>query len=224
MPIVNFIQGIRHANPQDPRYGFLRYKAIRICVSEEVKTALIESGQVNGPLFTIPCGLNENQLPQPMEEDAKTYDICIAAQKNPNLGLQLKQALEQRDLTMDLLTTHLLRRDFLQRIHQAKVTIFLPLKAGEGFYLPALEGMALGTVVVCPDCIGNRSFCLPGYNCFRPEYRLDSILSAAKIALKLPLSQKQQMLAKAKQTASEHSLIQERNAFLAILENLHNLW
>jgi glycosyltransferase involved in cell wall biosynthesis len=52
----------------------------------------------------------------------------------------------------------------LNWINQAKITVFLPYRDIEGFYMPALEGMALGTLVVCPDCIGNRSFCLPGYN------------------------------------------------------------
>jgi len=53
--------------------------------------------------------------------------------------------------------------------------VFLPnQKEGEGFYLPALEGMAVGTLVIFPDCIGNRSFCLSGYNCFRPDYTTES--------------------------------------------------
>ena len=36
------------------------------------------------------------------------------------------------------------------------MTLFLPNQR-EGVYIPGLEGMALGTLVVCPDCVGNRS-------------------------------------------------------------------
>ena len=44
---------------------------------------------------------------------------------------------------------------------RARVTVLVP-NPKEGFYLPALEAMALGTIVVCPDCVGNRSFCVAG--------------------------------------------------------------
>ena len=72
-----------------------------------------------------------------------------------------------------MLTEHVPRDEFLDAMRRARVTLFLPNEE-EGFYLPALEGMALGTIVVCPDCVGNRSFCLPGVNAFRPDYRLMS--------------------------------------------------
>ena len=58
------------------------------------------------------------------------------------------------------------------------------LAEGEGFYLPALEAMALGSLVICPDCIGNRSFCLPGRNCFRPNYDLNSVIDSVQSAEK----------------------------------------
>jgi hypothetical protein len=37
VPVVNLIQGVRHADPALERYAFLAHRAIRICVSEEVK-------------------------------------------------------------------------------------------------------------------------------------------------------------------------------------------
>jgi glycosyltransferase involved in cell wall biosynthesis len=103
------------------------------------------------------------------------------------------------------------------------VTAFVP-NPTEGFYLPALEGMAVGTLVVCPDCVGNRSFCLPGRNCFRPEHTVESISDAVRTALRLTPSQAREMLDNAKLTAAEHDLLRERQAFLRILASVDELW
>ena len=93
----------------------------------------------------------------------------------------------------------------------------------EGFYLPALEGMALGTVVVCPTVFGNRSFCLPEVNCFRPPYEEDALVAAAEAALG-DLPNLDRMLSNGLQTAREHDLSRERQAFLEILGQVNDLW
>src|SRR3954447_4899011 len=48
VPIVTLVQHVRHACPDDKlgRYRFLPHKAIRICVSPEVMTALEGTGRV----------------------------------------------------------------------------------------------------------------------------------------------------------------------------------
>jgi len=86
MPIINFIQHVRHAQPDNPRYPFLKHKAIRICCSEEVKTALTETHQGNGPFFVIPNGIDTKEIPEPMESSEKESGLLIIAQKQPQLG------------------------------------------------------------------------------------------------------------------------------------------
>ncbi|MFZ1025408.1 MAG: glycosyltransferase family 1 protein [Limnoraphis robusta] len=225
VPILNLIQGIRHTYPEDPRYAFLNKKAIRICVSQEIKESLLKCSQVNGPLFVIPNGLNLRSLPQPLPTSEKTEEILISAFKEPGLGLQLKQQLQAQGKKVKLLITQQTRSDYLCQLNPAKIAIFLPnYSEGEGFYLPALEGMALGSIVICPDCIGNRSFCLPSYNCFRPDYNIRSILNAVEAASQLSIPQIHRMVTNAQQTANQHSLARERQAFLEILENIEDLW
>ncbi|EAW33941.1 hypothetical protein [Lyngbya sp. PCC 8106] len=225
IPILNLIQGIRHTYPEDPRYAFLNKKAIRICVSEEIKESLLKCSQVNGPLFVIPNGLNLQGFSQPLPTAEKKEEILISAFKEPQLGFQLKQELQAQGKKVKLLFAQQSRSDYLCQLNRAKITIFLPnYTEGEGFYLPALEGMALGTIVICPDCIGNRSFCLPSYNCFRPDYNIKSILNAVEAASQLSVTQIERMVTKAQQTANQHSLVEEQQAFLEILENIENLW
>src|SRR5205823_11686017 len=104
-----------------------------------------------------------------------------------------------------------------------KITVFLP-RPVEGFYLPSLEGMAAGTVVVCPDCLGNRGFCEDKMNCFRPEYATDEIALAARIALQQSQIERARMLQNAKATVRMHSLERERESFARILTSLDQLW
>jgi hypothetical protein len=78
--------------------------------------------------------------------------------------------------------------------------------------------------VVCPDCVGNRSFCLPGVNAFRPNYRFDEVVRATEAALTLPPSEAARLTANAADTARQHSLEAEREAFGRVLEDLDALW
>lgn len=225
IPIINLVQHIRHADPDNLRHPFLKCKAIRICVSEEVKVSLLKTGWVNGPLFAIPNGIDLSALSPSMNCPQKDVDILIAALKEPNFGYALKHHLETSGQKIQVLTAQRPRSEYLQQVARAKITIFLPNRQeGEGFYLPALEGMALGTLVICPDCVGNRSFCLPGYNCFRPGYNLESILEDVDQANRLSETQLGQMLTHARQTAMNHSLHQERQAFWEILNQIDQLW
>jgi glycosyltransferase involved in cell wall biosynthesis len=223
VPVINFIQNVRHAQPGDLRYPFLRHRAIRICVSEEVAEAITESRQVNGPVFAIPNGVDTEVFPESIEPSKKDLDLVIAACKQPELGRNLARRLEAPGRRIGLLTSHLLRPDYLSRVNRAKVTVFLPT-AAEGLYLPPLEGMALGTIVVCPAHQGFRSIYQSGYNCFRPEYTPESIREAAEVALQLPLPQMYQMLDNAKRMVARHTLAEERKSFLGILENVPRLW
>jgi len=222
IPVVNLVQHVRHADPKSTRFEFLSRKAIRICVSEEVAQALRETGLTQGPLIVIPNGLDLESLPA-SSDGARDVDVLIVALKQPDLGEALERRLKQPDRRIDVLSKRLSRPEFMSRIQGAQTTVFLPNKT-EGFYLPALEGMALGTLVVCPDCVGNRSFCLPGYNAFRPNYAFEELVRAAESALTLAPDQAQQICANARQTAEAHSLLRERQAFLDVLRNIDQLW
>src|SRR3712207_4382709 len=107
---------------------------------------------------------------------------------------------------------HVPRETFLEAIRRARVTLFLPNEE-EGFYLPALEGMALGTIVVCPDCVGNRSFCLPGVNAFRPAFQFADIVQDVKSALALSGPAARLLQTGAIEMAHRHSLDAERERF-----------
>ncbi len=225
-PVLNLIQGVRHADPTHRRYAFLAYKAVRICVSEEVKQAILATERVQGPVFTIPNGLDLPTLPPAHEARC---DVLIAGLKNRDLAGPLRERIlamaagHDGGPRIEIVTRHLSREAFLEQLQHSRVGVFLP-KPFEGFYLPALEAMALGTLVVCPDVVGNRSFCLGGHNCFRPEYTCDAIARATVEALALPAPDRAAMLGKARETARGFDIERERVEFLRILERVHDIW
>ncbi len=131
--------------------------AMRICVSPEVTEAIGESGRVNGPVFTIRIGINFSVFPDRFTPaDQWVEDILITGIKNRELGRSLQDWFNQFDCSTQLLEYLIPREDFLQRLSNSRITVFLP-ETREGFYLPSLEGMATETLVICPDCIGNIS-------------------------------------------------------------------
>jgi hypothetical protein len=223
VPVINLIQHVRHADREDDRYPFLKHRAIRICVSEEVAEALRGTRVTNGPIYTIPNCLDVSILPVPQEVQHRSYDLFIAGAKNPTFALELYKHLAVDGVRVQMSLEFLPRQAYLEYLINARVCVLLPNRT-EGFFLPALEAMALETIVVCPDCVGNRSFCHDGYNCFRTENQIDDLLAATKMALSLDTSAREELLANAKKTKAQHDIRFECDSFLKILDNLQEIW
>ena len=217
-PVINLVQGIRHADPGNLLFGFLQRPATRICVSQEVADAITSTGKVNGPVFTIRNGLSTVGFPAPAPE--RDIKVLIAGYKHPELAAQLAKTFEADGIKVQCLTKQIARHDYLSLVARASVTVFLPHER-EGFYLPALEGMALGTFVVCPDCIGNRGFCFHEENCLRPPYDMHRIASSCREALaRISSGSAMEILARGFRQAKMNFLSEERRLFLEVLHSI----
>ena len=227
-PRINLIQGIRHAHERTELHRYLARRAIRICVSREIADAISATGRVEGPILTIPNGIDV-QPTAPAEEDlaaahrARPRPITILGYKRPGLARALSRRFDEEHIAHPPATEFLDRRRFLERLAESRVAVCLPL-AEEGFYLPALEAMAAGCLVVTLDCIGNRGFCRHEENCLIAGPGLDSLFDAAKKALALPAPEREGLLRRARDTAAGHSLDTERARFHAVLEDVDRLW
>ncbi len=217
-PVINLIQHVRHGFPDDPRRPHLRHYATRICCSQQVADSIREAG-ANGPVFVNEYGLDPGEFPAPIPFEAKDLDVLIVAIKDPALGRRLRRRLWRPGRRVQLLQEPALRSDFIGLMNRARVTVHIPHET-EGFYIPALESMALDTITVCPDCIGNRDFCLPGENAFRPAFDLGAIRAASEEALALSTRQAAPLLAAARETFARHDITRERGRFLDILEDV----
>ena len=224
VPVLNLIQAVWHACPNDLmlRYRFLPHKAIRICVSPEVERAINGTGTVRGPTFVVPNGIDLDAIRSFAGKGGRDVELVIAANKQPELGARLAERVAAPGRTVRLLEHRIPRSELLAWLARAHVALLLP-RHKEGFYLPALEAMALGALVVCPDCIGNRSYCLPGQNCLRPEYVEDAITGAVETALER-FDELPALVERARATARAHDLRREREAFHEILGRAEELW
>ena len=216
-PVINLVQGVRHADPADPRYRYLARPAVRICVSAEVARAITATGIVNGPAHVIPAALDPADLPPPAT--ARDIPVLVAGAKQPALARDVAARLRDRGLAVTCLTTALPRRAFLDHLARAEVAVLLPLEA-EGFFLPALEALALGALVVCPDCIGNRAICRDRVTALVPAFDAGAIAEAAREALALPAATRRALRTAAASVVARHGPDEERRAFLAILDSL----
>ena len=218
-PVINLIQGVRHADQSLPLRDFLNRPAIRVCVSEPVAEAIMATGLVRGPVIVIDAGIDVGIGP-PLPE--RQTDIFIAAQKQAALGSALAERLRSAGISVDCVSDWLPRTEFLGRMKQARIAIALPL-AREGFFLPGLEAMASGCAVVMPDAIGNRAYAVDGYNALMPCMAVDEVVAAASALLKEAGTM--QALANAGIcTAAAHDLPRERAALHRILDDLQPLW
>jgi Glycosyl transferases group 1 len=220
---ICLVQAMHHTEPEHAKYQYLRYRAIWICVSEEIRDRLAAGGAVNGPLFLIPNTIDRTLIPDPIDECDKSLDLLVVALKDPEAGKALFGRLASFAGRIELLDRFVSRDDFLRRIGQARTVVFLP-KPTEGFYLPPLEAMEMGSLVVCPDCQGNRSFCIPDYNCLRPAFTIDDLCRSVEQALALPPEARARLIANGHVTVEQHDLIDERRSFQKILTDVDQLW
>jgi hypothetical protein len=225
VPVINLVQHVRHGDETSNRFVFLERRAIRVCVGEEVSRAVRDTGVANGPILVIPLGLDLGLL----KTDAQPHrdiDVLIAGLKQPELGSQLAEHLGnyacRGEWRIDVLTNLIPRPEFLDRMRRAKVTVFLPNQS-EGVHMPPLEGMALGTLVVCPDVPGVE-YCANGLNCLRPAYNIEALAAAVTAAHSLPRQDADAMRETAHETAILHSLESEREAFHDVLRDIDQLW
>lgn len=220
-PVINLIQGARHADPKVDMHQFLSQKAIRICVSQPVADAIKATGKVNGPIFTIPNGHEMPELPVKPKE----WEIIILGVKQPDIANDIYDTLIQRNIKVLCFDKKISQRDLYEAMNVSKIAILLPFQV-EGFYLPALEAMKYCDLVIVPDCIGNREFCRDKQNCLMPEYNVNSILACVDQCLQL-LKDEQVLTVfrqKMSETLNNHTLANERKAFLGIMRDAKKLW
>lgn len=218
MPVVNLIQHVRHGDPQEDVYPFLTRRAVRICVSQPVADAILATGRVNGPVFVIEAGL---RMPECLPRPEPRRGVFIAALKQPELGRALAAELEAQGHVVDLCDSFISRHLYLQRLAAAEIAVLLPNRT-EGFYLPALESMALGCATVVPDCIGNRAYLQPETNALVPGWELADLVGAVA-RLGDPLLRRS-LLTPGIETAARFRMDEERQRFYGILDDLDAHW
>ena len=218
-PRINLIQGVRHAEPDTELFEYLALRAVRICVSQEVADEIHATGRVNGPVIAIPNGLT----PHSIVSAPKRLPVTIVGYKDPELAQALANKLASNGIELRLLMNFIPRDCFLTLLSRSRVVVCIP-KAQEGFYLPPLEAMSFGCMVVTVDCVGNRSFCVHESNCLIARRSASSLAEATLRALNSGAFKGWLQRRKASSTAREHSLSKERSKFQSIIKGIDRIW
>lgn len=218
LPVINLVQGVRHADPGDVRHAFLSRPAVRICVSAPVADAILGSGLVRGPVQVIEAGLS---IPVRDSGPLGRRGIVVDAVKQPRVGAALASRLSAAGHQVTLLEQRIARTVYLQLLAGSEIAVLLP-GPSEGFYLPGLEAMALGCPAVVPDGGGNRAYLEPGTNALVPP--MDAIALAAAVEQLHDVGLRARLVAAGRLTASRFTLDRERAAFHRVLDELDALW
>lgn len=216
-PVINLIQGVRHADPALLLHSYLSRPAIRICVGAPVAAAICASGKVRGPVLTIQAGVH---VPEPPSHPGS--GVFIAGYKQPELARALSLQLQAAGARVDLAVDWLPRTVFLERMAATEIVVALPL-AEEGFFLPALEAMAQGRATIVPDCIGNRAYADPESNVLSPPMSVPALAEAVS-RLRHDACLRARIAANGLATARRFGLARERQAVHEMLDNLDALW
>jgi glycosyltransferase involved in cell wall biosynthesis len=104
--------------------------------------------------------------------------------------------------------------------HWSDVFLGTPL-VEEGFYMPGLEAMAAGAIVVCSDAGGNRAYCRFGDNCI--EVGLDDAgdyVGALEGLRAAGAGEVERLRRNGYETVGRHTLEREREGFRDFMERL----
>jgi hypothetical protein len=221
--VIHLVQGTRHANPAFAGGYALRLLArpmARIMVSEEVMEAC--APHVNGesasrmileahdwPFFHL---RREGGLPPVIRVGYTTW--------KSEAGVEVERTLLERGDTRFEFRSIRGRASWEEirgLMHWSDVFLCCP-GPQEGFYLPGLEALAAGAIVVTPDVGGNRAYCRFGENCVQARYEepADYVAALDRLAGS-PAELVEDMRARGYATLERHTLEREAGEFAEFL-------
>ncbi|HIC04437.1 MAG TPA: hypothetical protein EYO65_02785 [Nitrospirales bacterium] len=176
--VIHIIQHVRHVNP-DFVDGYalhlLQTKAFsRICVSPEVSDAITPYVTDHALTKTIPNVIATGLFRPPIRwfKPSRPLRVLYANWKN-TFGNRIRDRWQSIHATntviFESIDQLLSQQALAARMRAADIFIGTPNET-EGFYLAPLEAMASKVAVICPDVVGNRSFCLRDMTCLMPAY------------------------------------------------------
>jgi glycosyltransferase involved in cell wall biosynthesis len=204
--IVHFLQHGGHATDPELR-TYLRLPAHRLCTSAIVHETILPDA--NGPSAVVPLGIDDAFF----EDRTIPQTVLILGRKQMDAARALHAKLARLGVNAELLLDEWHpRAEFARRICEADVLVTFP-SAYEGFYLPPLEGMAAGCVIICSNAGGNSGHCIPDETCLQPPHGDVEAHAAAVLRALRDGDLRTRLRGKGRRLASFHTLAAERSRF-----------
>jgi glycosyltransferase involved in cell wall biosynthesis len=222
--VIHIIQNVRHSNP-----GWLNGYALRLLTRPmaRISTNAIVGDSIASLLD--PRALHEvidigHDTPYfHLERSGKTSGPLRVAYTTwkSDVGDRVSSLMADTDLEFRAIREQATWQDLRALYHWADVFLCSP-GPQEGLYLPGLEAMAAGCLVLTPDVGGNMAYCKPGANCIMVDYEdADSYAAALRHVARDPRAF-EQLRTGGYATASEFSLTDEREKFHDFLDTLQD--
>jgi hypothetical protein len=210
--VIHFVQHAGYLNDPVLR-SYLARPAHRLCTTAALRDAIL--AVANGPVTVVPVGVADAFFARP--DQPKDVKVTIIGTKQPVFAAQLADRLRALGLVpVTVGESWMAHSDMAALFRSTEILVTLPLPT-EGFFLPALEGMAAGCVVITNDAVGNRDHCIPGETCLQPQ-RGDLDAHVAAIVQALDNTDLCQHLVEGgRRAAAPHTMAAERAAFHTFL-------
>lgn len=223
--LIHLIQGVCHANPETNQgldVKVLSFSMSRIACLNSILDAIKPFTAPNDPMEMILLGHNTNffsknrsgGLPEKINVGYTTWKNKFGDEV---AGLMKKQSRRFVFKSIRGKATWPKLRDFY---HWTDVFLSTPDRE-EGIYLPGVEAMAAGSIVITPDAVGNRVYCQFGQNCVYAEWEsTESYMDALTSLAETPSQEIDEMRSLGYKAIQPYSLTQEREMFCVFLNNL----
>ena len=211
--IIHFVQHAGYL--EDPVLrNYLARRAHRVCTTAALRDAIMPVA--NGPVTLVPIGVADALFAGAGEP--RDVKVTIIGTKQPTFASELADRLRALGLKPVVIgESWLAHGEMAALFRSTEILVTLPLPT-EGFFLPALEGMAAGCVVITNDAVGNRGHCIAGETCLLPQRGdLDAHVAAIVQALE-DEGLRQRLVEGGRLAAAPHSMAAERTAFHAFLD------
>ncbi len=222
MPIVSPVNNFRAVKPGHKSFDFLPTKAIRLCPSQELYEATVSHPSTNGETIYLPNGVGINSEALKLQADKK-FDLLIVGNKNPALANEIFAKVKHFDLHTEVINGWISKEDFQNKLALSRISMHLP-KVVEEHYIPGVEAMMLDSLVIIPDCVGNRSYAKHLETCFVTEYSLVGMLHALQQVLEMDEAKKAQLCINATQASEIFQIQHEHKTLLEILDSTATMW
>jgi glycosyltransferase involved in cell wall biosynthesis len=221
--IIHIIQNVRHATPawtDGYALRLLTRPAARIAINQIVMNRIAPYLDARALAEVIPIGHDFGYFSTERESGLHSPVRVAYTGWKSDLGARLERKLSSEKFEVRGISHHVSWQELSELYRWADVFLSTP-GPEEGLYLPGLEAMAAGAIVITPDAGGNMAYCRPGDNCVLVGLeQVDDYADALASVSGWDDERIRSVRASARRTTEEFDLSREREAFGAFLDRL----
>lgn len=222
IPIVSPVNNFRAVNPNHKSFKFLTRKAIRLCPSQELYEAVKNHPNTNGPTIYLPNGVGIKSTARKLLQ-SKNIDILLVGNKNPIMAHEILNRLNYPNAKIEIIDRWISKTDFQNLLARSKISVHLP-KIVEEHYIPGVEAMMLNSLVIIPDCVGNRSYSKHEDTCYVADYNTDAMTTSIDYVFNMSKEDKLKLITNAKEHSFMFEIEHEAKELEKVLNMTEQIW